>query len=105
MRAITASGELTKALLLIFHNTPEAHVIHDVAAIIDTKSRKEHIETLYKIMEKLQDVGLTLILKNASSSKIAYHFGDYSSAMKGSNQTHQKQKSYDPLAQHKIKNR
>ena len=105
MRAITASGELTKALLLIFHDIPEVNVIHDVAAIIDTKSRKEHIETLYKIMEKLQDVGLTLILKNASSSKIAYHFGDYSSAMKGSNQTHQKQKSYDPLAQHKIKNR
>ena len=105
MRAITASGELTKALLLIFHDIPEVHVIHDVAAIIDTKSRKEHIETLYKIMEKLQDVGLTLILKNASSSKIAYHFGDYPSAMKGSNQTHQKQKSYDPLAQHKIKNR
>ena len=105
MRAITASGELTKALLLIFHDIPEVHVIHDVAAIIDTKSRKEHIETLYKIMEKLQDVGLTLILKNASSSKTAYHFGDYSSAMKGSNQTHEKQKSYDPLAQHKIKNR
>ena len=104
MRAITTSGELTKALLLIFHDIPEVNVIH-VAAIIDTKSRKEHIETLYKIMEKLQDVGLTLILKNASSSKIAYHFGDYSSAMKGSNQTHQKQKSYDPLAQHKIKNR
>ena len=105
MRAITASGELTKALLLIFHDIPEVHVIHDVAAIIDTKSRKEHIETLYKIMEKLQDVGLTLILKNASPSKIAYHFGDYSSAMKGSNQTHEKQKSYNPLAQHKIKNR
>ena len=63
MRAITASGELTKALLLIFHDIPEAHVIHDVAAIIDTKSRKEHIETLYKIMEKLHDVGLTSIFQ------------------------------------------
>ena len=54
-----ASGELNKALRPLFSSIDNVHVIHD-DLIIASKSRKEHLTTLGKVMEKIEASGLTL---------------------------------------------
>ena len=53
-----ASGELTKALLPLFKEFCEAHVIHD-DVIISTKT-EHHQEILPRILKKIEGAGLTL---------------------------------------------
>ena len=53
------SRELTKALLLLFKEFCEAHVIHD-DIIIGTKTLEHHQEILPGILNKIEGAGLTL---------------------------------------------
>ena len=59
MGAKPASGELTKALLPLFNDIPEAHVIHD-DVILATTSRASHLDILNKALETIAQSGLTL---------------------------------------------
>ena len=54
-----ASGELTKALLRLFREFCEVHVIHD-DVIISTKTLEHHQEILSRMLNKIEGVGLTL---------------------------------------------
>ena len=54
-----ASGELHRALQLIFADIPEAHVLHD-DVIIATETNSRHHEVLDSVLTKLSQKGLTL---------------------------------------------
>ena len=54
-----ASGELAKALVPLFAEVPEAHAIHD-DLIVATHSKKQHDAALHKVLQIIQDNGLTL---------------------------------------------
>ena len=54
-----ASGELTIALLPLFKEFCEAHVIHD-DVIISTKTLEHHQKILPRILNKIEGTGLTL---------------------------------------------
>ena len=53
-----ASGELTKALLPLFKEFCEAHIIHD-DIIIGTKTLEHHQEILPMVLNKIEEAGLT----------------------------------------------
>ena len=59
MGSTPASGEVTKALLPLFKEFCEAHVIHD-DVIINTKTLEHHQEILPRILNKIEGVRLTL---------------------------------------------
>ena len=54
-----ASGELTKALLPLFKEFCEGHVMHD-DIIIGTKTLQHHQEIFPRILNKTEGAGLTL---------------------------------------------
>lgn len=54
-----ASGELTKALVPLFADVPEAHIIHD-DLILATKTKQQHDVVLRKVLTIIQERGLTL---------------------------------------------
>ena len=53
-----ASGELLKALLPLFKQFCEAHVIHD-DVIVSTETLEHHQEIIPKILKRIAEAGLT----------------------------------------------
>ena len=56
-----SSGELSKALAPLFRSLPEVHLIHD-DLIVATKNSEEHRRVLERVLQIIEDSGLTLNL-------------------------------------------
>ena len=56
-----SSGELSKALAPLFHTLPQVHLIHD-DLIVATKTQREHRKVLEKVLQIIEDSGMTLNL-------------------------------------------
>ena len=54
-----ASGELAKAVVPLFGDIPEAHVIHD-DVVVAAPSQEQHDKALHKVLQIIQDNGMTL---------------------------------------------
>ena len=63
-----SSGELSKALAPLFQSIPQAHIIHD-DLIVAAKSQREHDKVLDKVLQIIEDSGMTLNLGKCLFSK------------------------------------
>ena len=63
-----SSGELSKALAPLFLSLPQVHMIHD-DLIVATKSKHEHDIVLDKVLQIIEDSGMTLNLSKCLFGK------------------------------------
>ena len=64
---MVAFGELNKAFIPIFSNIDHSHIIHDDLIIV-IPTVEEHDRALEIVLNRIMEVGLTLVQRNVSSS-------------------------------------